>query len=106
MPGKYPLYPFCCCFHAPQHTGISLAKVCPTDVAIESNLCFNAFMDAKTHTPHTPQEVVEFFGNQNAAAEALGCSREYVRQWTHKGRVPEKFLYRLLTSYPNFPHKD
>ena len=47
----------------------------------------------------TPAQVIEFYGTQTAAAEALGLRQSAVSQWVQRGRVPmlRQFEIELLT---------
>ena len=43
----------------------------------------------------TPQEVVEFFGTQVAAATALGIKQSSISEWVVKGEIPETRQYQI-----------
>ena len=40
------------------------------------------------YSPMTKKELIQFFGNQSAAARALRCSRQLVSYWKHDAPVP------------------
>lgn len=38
----------------------------------------------------TPQQVIKHFGGEQAAADALECTRQSVNYWLNKGEIPLK----------------
>lgn len=38
----------------------------------------------------TPEQIIEHYGDEKAAADALGVTRQIVNYWKQKGEVPIK----------------
>lgn len=43
----------------------------------------------------TPDQVIEYYGTQRKAAEALGVTQPAISTWLRKGRVPETRQYQI-----------
>lgn len=47
----------------------------------------------------TPEQVIEFYGSEQAAADALSCTRQNVNLWLNRGKIPirTQALIQLIT---------
>jgi len=44
----------------------------------------------------TPKDLIKKYGSQNAAAKALGITRQSINKWFRDNKIPKLRLYQIL----------
>lgn len=53
-----------------------------------------------------PQQVIDYYGSQTAAADALEVSQPSIAQWLESGKIPEVRQYQIELATMGFLRAD